>query len=93
MDFDWINPAFDLKSPLNPREIEEAFEDPFCLRLAPDVKPFVQQARYFCLGKTLGGKGVLSYYRSNGNQARVISARNMTAEEDHFYERKKQENL
>ena len=93
MEFEWINPAFSLKSSLLPREIEESFEDPFSIRLAPDEKPFVAQARYFCLGKTLDGKGIFSIYRSNGNQTRVIAARFLTPEEDHFYERKKQENL
>ena len=93
MEFDWINPSFDIKSSFIPREIEEAFEDPFSLRLAPDEKPFAGQARYFCLGKTLGGKGVFAVYRSNGNQTRVISARPFTGEEEHFYERKKQESL
>ena len=93
MDFDWINPSFDLKSPVLPAEIQESFEDPFCSKLAPDHKTFTQQARYFCLGKTLSGKGVFSIYRSNGNQTRVICARPLTAEEEHFYERKKQENL
>ena len=93
MEFDWIHPAFDLKAGFLPREIEETFEDPFSLRLAPDEKPFVAQARYFCLGKTLNGKGAFSIYRTNGNQTRVISSRSFTSEEEHFYERKKQENL
>jgi len=93
MEFDWINPSFDVKTPFLPREVEESFEDPFCLRLAPDEKSFMAQARYFCLGKTLEGKGIFAVYRSNGNQSRVILARPFAAEEEHFYERKKQENL
>ena len=93
MEFDWINPPFELKDSCRPREIQESFEDPFSLRLAPDEKPFVAQARYFCLGKTLSGQGIFSIYRTNGNQARVIRSRAFTPEEDHFYERKKQENL
>jgi uncharacterized protein len=93
MEFDWINPAFDIKSVFIPREIEESFEDPFCLRLAPDEKAFMAQARYFCLGRSIEGKGVFSIYRSNGNQTRVIYSRPFTDEESHFYERKKQENL
>ncbi len=93
MDFDWINPPFDIKTPFLPREIEEAFEDPFSLRLAPDAKPFTAQARYFCLGRTMQGRGLFAIHRSNGNQTRVLSARPFTPEEEHFYERKKQENL
>jgi len=92
MDFDWIEPAFDVK-PLLPREIEEAFEDPFSLRLVPDAKPFTIQTRYFCLGKTLDEKGIFSIYRSNGKLIRVICARPFTDEENRLYERKKQENL
>jgi uncharacterized protein len=92
MEFDWISPSFDIKA-LLPREVEEAFEDPFSLRLAPDEKSFTMQARYFCLGKTIQGKGVFSVYRSNGNQTRVIASRSFSPEEEHFYERKKQENL
>lgn len=93
MEFDWINPPFNVKEPLLPREIQESFEDPFSLRLAPDEKAFTAQARYICLGKTLEGKGVFAIYRSNGNQTRVLSARPFCPEEEHFYERKKQENL
>lgn len=93
MDFDWLNPAFDLKEPFVPREIEEAFEDPFCLRLAPDAPPFAARARYVSLGRTAAGRGLFSLYRTNGNQVRVLAARPFTPEEEHFYERAKQQNL
>ncbi len=93
MEFDWINPPFNIKEPFLPREIQESFEDPFSLRLAPDGKAFTAQARYFCLGKTMDGKGIFTIYRSNGKQTRAISARSFSPEEEHFYERKKQENL
>jgi uncharacterized protein len=93
MEFDWINPSFDMKAAFLPREVEESFEDPFCFKLAPDEKPFTSHSRYFCFGKTLEGKGVFSIYRSNGKQNRVICARSFTPEEEHFYERKKQESL
>jgi uncharacterized protein len=93
MDFDWLNPSFDFKQSFMPKEVEESFEDPFSMRLAPDEVVFQGQARFFSLGKTLDGRGVFSVYRTNGNQARVLAARPFTAEEDHFYERKKQQNL
>lgn len=93
MEFDWITPSFDFKASFLPKEIEESFEDPFSLRLAPDIKQFTAKSRYFCLGKTLQGKGVFSIYRSNGNQTRVICSRAFSPSEEHFYERKKQENL
>jgi uncharacterized DUF497 family protein len=93
MEFDWINPPFDFKVSFLPKEIEESFEDPFSVRLSPDAKQFTAKSRYFSLGRTLQGRGVFSIYRTNGNQTRVISSRSFTPEEDHFYERKKQENL
>jgi uncharacterized DUF497 family protein len=93
MEFDWINPPFDVHNPLIPREIEEAFEDPFSLRLAPDEPAFTTHTRYICLGKTLDGKGVFSIYRTNGNSVRVVCSRLFAPEEDHFYERKKQMSL
>ncbi len=93
MEFDWIDSAFDLKSPLLPIEMEEACEDPFSLKITPDAASFSAQGRFLSLGKTLQGHSVFSVCRSNGNQIRVIYARPFTPEEDHFYERKKQENL
>ena len=93
MEFDWINPSFDVQTTFHPREIEEVFEDPFLVKLAPDSTAFVQQARYICLGKTLEGKGVFSVYRTNGKLTRVVSARLFTAEEEHFYQRKRQETI
>ena len=93
MEFDWISPAFKIEPSFPLHKIEESFEDPFSLRLAPDEKSFTAQARYICLGKTLEGKGIFSIYRSNGKQTRVISSRSFCTEEEHFYERKKQENL
>ena len=92
MEFDWTSPPFDV-SEIPPGEIQETFEDPFSLRIVPDEEPFTAHARYFCLGKTLSGKGLFSIYRSNGNLTRVIFSRPFTEEEEHFYERKKQENL
>ena len=37
MEFDWLDASFDLHK-VTPREIEESFEDPFSLRLLPDVE-------------------------------------------------------
>ena len=93
MEFDWINPAFELKDSILPREIEESFEDPFSLRaVGNDENPAIQ-SRYFCLGKTSGGSGLFSVYRSDGKKIRVISARRMTEAENYFYQRKSVEQL
>lgn len=88
MDFDWSDPPFEAKAAPTLREIEESFEDPHSLRLFPDSARFATESRTFCLGKTLTGRGVFSVYRADGKKIRVISARQMTEEEDYFYERK-----
>ena len=90
MEFDWIDPPFDLAS-LPPKDIEEAFEDPFSLKLLPDGNNDDSSARYFCLGKSLNGKGVFSVFWTDGKKYRVIFARAMSSVEGDFYERKKAE--
>jgi uncharacterized DUF497 family protein len=88
MDFDWSDPPFGEKGAPTIREIEEAFEDPHGIRLIPDSARFAEESRAFCLGKTLTGRGIFSVYRSDGKEIRVIAARQMTEEEDYFYNRK-----
>jgi uncharacterized DUF497 family protein len=93
VEFDWLNPAFDMKAGILPREVEESFEDPFNLRLVgSDENPAVQ-SRYFCLGKASGGNGIFSVYRSDGKRVKVLCARPMTENENYFYERKTAEQL
>ena len=87
MEFDWNNPPFELGS-LNQREIEESFEDPFAVRLMPDSPRFGVQARFFNLGMSAGGIGILSVYRTNGRLVRVVFARPFEPEERFFYQRK-----
>lgn len=87
MDFDWLNPTFELGEHLSPREVEESFEDPFGLRLLPDSPRFSEKGRYFCLGKSVSGKYLFSVYRSNGRQIRVICSRHMGDPEIYFYDR------
>lgn len=93
MEFDWNNPPFNLDSSLTQREIEESFEDPFALKLLPDSPRFSLQARFFNLGMTAGGLGILSVYRTNGRQIRVILARPFEPEERFFYQRKMDQTL
>ena len=81
MDFDWS--GFSSKD-LSANEIAETFEDPFSLRLLPDANRFSRQARFFCIGKTLGGKGLFTVYTSTGKIIRVITARVMTDQEIFF---------
>jgi len=73
---------------LNQREVEESFEDAFAVRLMPDSPRFGVQARFFNLGMSAGGIGILSVYRTNGRQVRVLMARPFEPEERFFYQRK-----
>jgi uncharacterized DUF497 family protein len=88
MEFDWNNPPFNLEGSLTLREIEESFEDPFAIRLLPDSPRFGVQARFFNLGVSSGGVGIVSIYRTNGKQIRIIHARPFEPEERFFYQRK-----
>jgi len=88
MEFDWIDAPFPLTE-LTPKEIEESFEDPFSLRLLPDLAE--GDARYFNLGKSAAERGIFSVYWSDGKKYRVILAREMTPEEGTFYDRKNAE--
>jgi hypothetical protein len=88
MEFDWNNPPFNLNSSLGIQDIEESFEDPFAVRLLPDSSRFSAQARFFNLGMSAGGVGIMSVYRTNGKFVRVIFARPFEMEEKYFYQRK-----
>ena len=90
MDFDWIDAPFDLKT-ISPKEIEETFEDPFSLRLLPDGPGEADEARYFNLGKSSTGRAVFSVFWTDGKRYRVILSREMTPEENAFYDRKNSE--
>ena len=90
MEFDWLEVAFDLRK-VPPREIEETFEDPFSLRLLPEIPSADGEARYFNLGKTTDNRAIFSVFWTDGKRYRVLLARDMTAEETTFYERKNSE--
>lgn len=87
MEFDWIDPPFDLKK-ISPREIEESFEDPFSLRLLPESEATGGESRFFSLGKTVGNLPVFSIFWTDGKKYRVLCAREMTTEELGFYDRR-----
>ncbi len=93
MEFDWNNPPFEWDGSLTPRDVEESFEDPFAVRLLPDSSRFAVQARYFNLGKSAGGLGIFSVYRTNGKQIRVIFARPFIPEEQFFYQKRLNQTL
>jgi uncharacterized protein len=88
MEFDWTNPPFDPEGTLSQRDVEESFEDPFAIRLMPDSPRFAVQARFFNLGRSASGLGIISLYRANGKMIRVVFARSFTSEEQFFYQRR-----
>ena len=90
MEFDWLEVAFDLRK-VPPKEIEETFEDPFSLRLLPEIPSADGEARYFNLGRTTGNRAIFSVFWTDGKRYRVILARDMSPEEQSFYERKNSE--
>ena len=90
MEFDWLEVPFDLRK-LPPKEIEETFEDPFSLRLLPELLTQGGEARYFNLGRTISNRSIFSVFWTDGKQYRVVLARDMTPEETSFYERKNSE--
>jgi len=92
MEFDWLDPNFDLKS-VTPREISESFEDPFAIRLLPDTGREGEEPRYFCLGKTIGNRPLFSVFWTDGKKYRVLFSREMTESDLTFYERKNAENF
>lgn len=90
MDFDWLDAPFDLRK-MAPKEIEESFEDPFSIRLMPEGIDDDEKARFFNLGKGVNDRGVFSVFWTDGKKYRVIFAREMTPEENAFYDRKNSE--
>ncbi|MBN8708808.1 MAG: hypothetical protein BGO12_03930 [Verrucomicrobia bacterium 61-8] len=89
MEFDWINAPADLGD-LTSREIEEIFEDPFSIRLLPELEDS-SEARYFILGRAVSGKLLFTVFWTDGKRYRVIQSRPMTEAEAGFYERKNAE--
>ena len=88
MEFNWTNPPFNLDPAVTLPAIEESIEDPFAVRLLPDSPRFSVQARFFNLGLDGSGEGIISVYKTNGKQLRVIFARRFEPEEKLFYQRK-----
>jgi len=88
MEFNWN----DFKGhEVSLEEAAESFEDPFSLRFLPDRGTIADRSRFFCLGKTLGGRGIFTVYKSTGKLVSMITARPMTEEEEYFYKRKNKE--
>jgi uncharacterized protein len=87
MELDLIDASFDLRS-FNPREIEEAFEDPFSVRFLPDCEREDGESRFYALGRTVGDRHLFLAFWTDGKIIRVIAVREMSEGEQRFYERK-----
>jgi uncharacterized DUF497 family protein len=90
MEFDWSNRPFELGE-LSQKAIEESFEDPFSLRLMPEIPNYGEETRFFLLGKSLNGQNIFSVFWTDGKKYRVICSRPMTEAESDFYTRKNSE--
>ncbi len=88
MEFDWTGTAFEPET-ITRKDIEESFEDPFSIRLMPELDEVAgREARYFILGRSISNHPVFSVFWTDGKLYRVVFSRRMTPEEETFYDRK-----
>ena len=87
MDLDLIDVQFDLRS-IKPRELEEAFEDPFVVRFLPDSEREDGATRFYALGRTVANRYLFFAFWTDGKNTRVVAARDMSEGEKKFYDRK-----
>ncbi|MEI8310365.1 MAG: BrnT family toxin [Verrucomicrobiota bacterium] len=91
MEFDWTENPF-APEEISLKEIEETFEDPFSIRIMPELDAIEgHEARYFILGRAISNRAVFSVFWTDGKRYRVIFSRLMTPEEETFYDRKNSE--
>ncbi len=86
MDLDLSDSHIDLKV-YTPGELEEIFEDPFSIRLVPDADREDGANRYYILGRTIGDRFLFLCFWTDGKKNRIIAARDMSEEEQRFYQR------
>ncbi len=87
MELDLIDVQFDLHD-IKPRELEEAFEDPFSVRFLPDNERSDGSSRYYALGRTVADRYLFFAFWTDGKMTRVVAAREMSETEQRFYDRK-----
>lgn len=87
MELDILDIQFDLRH-IKPRELEEAFEDPFSVRFLPDNERADGATRYYALGRTVADRYLFLSFRTDGKATRVVAAREMSDTEKKFYDRK-----
>jgi uncharacterized protein len=87
MELDLLDVQFDLRN-IKPRELEEAFEDPFSVRFLPDNERADGSSRYYGLGRTIADRYLFFAFWTDGKTNRVVAAREMSDAEQKFYDRK-----
>ncbi|MEM9081891.1 MAG: BrnT family toxin [Verrucomicrobiota bacterium] len=87
MELDLLDVSFDTKA-TRPREIEEALEDPFAVRLLPENERSDGGSRFYAIGKTISNRHLFLCFETDGKKVRVIVARDASNDEQTFYERK-----
>jgi len=87
MELDIIDVQFDLRN-IKPRELEEAFEDPFGVRFLPDNERSDGATRYYALGRTVANRYLFFAFWTDGKITRVVATREMSDTERKFYDRK-----
>ena len=92
MELNLLDSVADLGS-VKPREVEEVLEDPFALRFLPDEEREDGESRYYALGRSVSGLSLFTCFSTNGKTVRLITVREMSAEERRFYERKYAESI
>lgn len=86
MDLDLLNVSFDLNV-FTPGELEEVLEDPYSIRILPEVEHGEANSRYYAIGKTLRARALFLCFKANGKQIRIIAVREASAVEEAYYER------
>jgi uncharacterized DUF497 family protein len=87
MDLDLIDAPFDLRN-ITPRELDEAFEDPFLVRFLPDEDRPDGISRFYALGRTVTDRHLFFAFSTDGKTTRVVAARDMSEGERRFYDRR-----
>jgi uncharacterized DUF497 family protein len=58
------------------------------VRFLPDVERSDGESRYYALGRSVGGRHLFVCFWTDGKTTRVIAARDMTENENRFYDRR-----
>ena len=87
MELDLIDVQFDLRK-FHPRELEEALEDPFGVRLVPDNERSDGESRFYALGRTVADRHLFLAFWTDVKTTRIVAACVTTDGEQRFYVRK-----